>query len=244
MEPIVIIAATALELSLLIRSLGSRQFVGSGGRETYLGEFGPTKVVLAVAGIGKVNTAARLTSLLENFRPRLVINTGCGGAYPGSGLQVGDIAVASAEIYGDEGVLTPAGWKSLEAIGIAALEHGGTRYFNEFPLALLPAEQAVQLGSVLGITVRRGRFVTVSTCSGTTERGDELVRRFDAICENMEGAAAVHIATGYGVDCLEVRGISNLVEDRDLSRWNIPLAAEKAQRFILKFLEAYPEEQS
>jgi futalosine hydrolase len=40
------------------------------------------------------------------------------------------------------------------------------------------------------------------------------------------------------VDCLEIRGISNMVEDRDLSRWNIPLAVENAQRFVLKFIEA------
>jgi futalosine hydrolase len=47
----------------------------------------------------------------------------------------------------------------------------------------------------------------------------------------------------YGVDCLEVRGVSNMVEDRDLSRWNLPLAVEKAQRFIIKYLETCGEEQ-
>jgi futalosine hydrolase len=41
----------------------------------------------------------------------------------------------------------------------------------------------------------------------------------------------------YGIDCLEVRGISNMVEDRDLSRWDIPLAVEKTQRFLLRLLE-------
>jgi futalosine hydrolase len=42
----------------------------------------------------------------------------------------------------------------------------------------------------------------------------------------------------HGLDCLEVRGISNMVEDRDLSRWNVGDAVAKAQRFIRAFLEA------
>ena len=54
----------------------------------------------------------------------------------------------------------------------------------------------------------------------------------------MEGAAAAQVALRYGVDCLEIRGISNMVEDRDLLRWNISLAVENAQSFVLKFIEA------
>lgn len=238
MDPIIIAAATRQELSLLVRSTDAREVRRKKGlRETYRGKVGSATVLLAVTGIGKANTASALTALLERHTPRLLIDTGCAGAYGGSGLTVGDLAVASAEIYGDEGVLTPAGWESLEAIGIPQLERGESRFFNEFPLAFLPAERAMQLGVALGVTMRRGRFVTVSTCSGTSARGDELARRFDSICENMEGAVAAHLALRYGVDCLELRGISNMVEDRDLAGWNIPLAVERAQRFILKFLE-------
>ncbi len=243
MAPIIIAAATRQELALLVRSLGARQEQRSKGcHETYRGEIGGTTVLLSVTGIGKANTASALTSILERFTPRLLIDTGCAGAYCGSGLEVGDLAVAAAEVYGDEGVLTTTGWEPLEAIGIPQLERGESRFFNEFPLALLPAERAVQLGAALGIAVRRGTFVTVSTCSGTTARGDEMARRFNAICETMEGAVAAHMALLYGVDCLEVRGISNMVEDRDFSRWNIPLAVEKAQRYILKYLEIHAEQ--
>ncbi len=238
MAPIIIAAATHKELSLLVRSIGAGPEPGTRtGCEIYRGKLGSATLFLTVTGIGKANTASALTALLERVTPRFIINVGCAGAYGGSGLQVGDLAVASAEVYGDEGVLTPAGWESLESIGIPQVVRGGSRFFNEFPLTMLLAEQAVQLGAAQGITVRRGRFVTVSTCSGTTARGDDLARRFDAICENMEGAAAAHVALLYGVDCLEIRGISNMVEDRDLSAWNIPLAVETAQRFVLKYLE-------
>ena len=125
----------------------------------------------------------------------------------------------------------------MQTIGIPAVERGGRRYFNEFPLSLAAAAKAVHLAGTLGLALHRGRFVTVSTCSGTTARGERLRERFHAICENMEGAAIAQVALLYGVDTLEVRGISNLVEDRDLSRWDIPLAVEEVQRFLVKLVE-------
>jgi futalosine hydrolase len=55
--------------------------------------------------------------------------------------------------------------------------------------------------------------------------------------ENMEGAAVAQVCLRCGVDCLEIRGISNLVEARDLKKWDITRAVESAQRFVLKYLE-------
>ncbi len=235
MKPVVVAASTIQELSLLVRAACARQ--RGAGSGVYDARIGGREIILAVTGMGKVNAASTITALLECTPPQLLVNTGCCGAYRGSGLEPGDLAVATAEIFADEGVLTPAGWRPLEFIGIPFLEHGGKPLFNEFPLSAQAAEKAVHLADSLGISMRSGRFLTVSTCSGTSARGDELCRRFGGICENMEGAAAAQVALRYGVDCLEIRGISNMVEDRDLSRWDIPRAVEAAQSFVLKYIE-------
>ncbi|MCM2357226.1 MAG: futalosine hydrolase [Geobacteraceae bacterium] len=238
MKPVIVTAATHRELSLLIRALEGGGRLHLQGREGYRGELAGWPAILAVTGIGKVNTAAAVTSLLERFEPELLINTGCAGAYRGSGLAVGDLAMATAELFGDEGVLAPDGWHSLELIGIPALERNGERWFNAFPLTRWALDKASHVADGAGLALRRGPFITVSTASGTAERGDELLRRFGGICENMEGGAAAQVALLYGADCLELRGVSNLVEDRDLSRWDIPLAAERAQAFIMRFIGA------
>jgi futalosine hydrolase len=52
----------------------------------------------------------------------------------------------------------------------------------------------------------------------------------------MEGAASAHVCAIYGVPLAEVRGISNIIEKRDLSRWNIPLAATRAQQTALELI--------
>ena len=236
--PVLVTAATHQELDYLVRAVGPGRADLLLPHKVHGGVIDGVPVMLALTGMGKVNAASCLTLLVERHRPRLVINTGCAGAYDGSGLVVGDLVVASAEVYGDDGVFTTVGWEPLDFIGIPLLERNGQRYFNEFPLSFSASEKAMQLAAALGLPLKRGRFVTVSTCSGTLTRGRELAGRFDALCENMEGAAAAHVSLMYGIDCLELRGISNLVEDRDLSRWEISRAVENAQRFVVKYIQS------
>lgn len=239
MKPILVISAVEQEVSFLIRNLGCERFTENGFLKIYVGSAGERPVIIAASGIGKVNAASAAAKLIQQWQPGLVINTGCAGAFPVAGLRIGDLALAVSELFGDEGVMTPEGWKGLECIGIPVLELKGERYFNEIPLSFSVAEKAVQLAQALDIPLRRGRFLTVSTCSGTALRGCELYDRFAPVCENMEGAAVALVSLQHGVDCLEVRGISNMIEDRDLSGWNIPLAVEQAQRFVLKFIEGF-----
>ena len=238
MRPVIVTAATPRELSLLVSALEGKERFQVIHRDAYRGEVEGRPVILAVTGIGKVNTAVVITALLERIEPELLINTGCAGAFRGSGVAVGDLAIATTEVLGDEGVLALDGWHSLDLIGIPAVERNGETYFNRFPLTRWAVDKAVHVARTGGVSLHHGTFVTVSTTSGTLERGEELCRRFGGICENMEGGAAAQVAMLYGVDCMEVRGVSNIVEDRDPACWDIPLAVAKAQEFIARFIGA------
>jgi futalosine hydrolase len=237
MKPILILAAVPRELELLIGSLTDPYHDSSAMYPVTEGLLGSKRLVCCSGGIGKANAAAAATSLIERYHPELVVNTGCGGAYPGSGLSVGDLAVASDETFGDEGVLAPNGWMDMKDMGLPLLSEGDRLWYNSIPLARHEAQKAMKLAGSHGVKLTRGRFVTVSCCSGTKERGLELARRYQAVCETMEGAAIALTALRYGVPCLEIRGISNLVEDRDLSRWDLNRAVEAAQRFVIKIIE-------
>ncbi len=193
-------------------------------------------VTYAASGIGKTNAAHAATILIEKFSPELLILFGVGGAYPSAGLEVGDIAIAGKEIYGDEGVLAKDGFHGTEFIGIPLLKEGRKKYFNEFPLDKNLIKHVTRYA--LRVTnFKSGTFVTVSTCTGTRKRALELKKRYGAICENMEGAAVAHICAIYGVPMLEIRGISNIVKDRDKSRWDIKLAAENCQKAVMEMLK-------
>jgi futalosine hydrolase len=54
--------------------------------------------------------------------------------------------------------------------------------------------------------------------------------------ENMEGAAVAHVAHLHGVPVGEVRGISNIVTNRDTSQWKLKNAADLAQEALLAWI--------
>jgi futalosine hydrolase len=163
------------------------------------------RVRTIVTGVGQVNMAHGLTLAIEQQHPDAIIVVGIGGAYPASGLAIGDVVCAESETFGDLGVETPEGFLEL------------TDFLQStYPLQLFPAP-------------RRARFVTVSTCTGTNELSTRIQARSQGAVESMEGAAAVQIATRYGIPIGELRGISNLTGRRDRDSWKVKEAAAAAQ---------------
>ncbi len=196
------------------------------------GQLDGVPVRVLVTGMGKSNAAHALTVLLERESVGGIISFGVAGAYPGSGLTVGGTALASLAVYGDEGVQTPSGWMDTQGIGIPLVQDAEQPRFNAFPLDGTRVAAAERSLAAAGITMRTGPFVTVSCCSGTAQLGAERAQRFGGLCEDMESAALAHVCAIYRVPMLAVRGISNLVEDRDLSRWQLAEGIEAACRAV------------
>jgi futalosine hydrolase len=86
-----------------------------------------------------------------------------------------------------------------------------------------------------------GPFVTISEVSGTRKRADEMEKRFRGICENMEGAAVAQLCTLYDTPFLEIRGISNLVKDRDRKEWNLSAAVRVSQQAAMEIITHWQE---
>ncbi|HWR71931.1 MAG TPA: futalosine hydrolase [Nitrospirota bacterium] len=239
---IALLCSVQLEAEQLIAKTTGARSVQLGSTPIREGTLCGKRVVLCVGGMGKVNAAHAATLLLTQFTPASLVVFGIGGAYPSSGARIGDIALASEEIAGDEGVLTVEGFRDASSLGIPLLKTATARIFTTYPApeALL-ARSLRTLASPAGPVVHAGSFVTLSTCTGTAARARELEERYHALCENMEGAAAAHVAEQHGIPWLETRGISNIVEDRDLSKWDIPKAAAVVQDSVLRLLEAWDQ---
>ena len=202
---LLICIATPLEGGLLRERLSARPDVG-----------------LVCTGVGAVNAAHAATLAILRDRPDAIVVCGVGGAYPGSGLAIGDVVCADVECYGDLGAATPSGFLDMKALGLPVIS-GGVPIYNDLPLAVFPLE-------------RRVKFVTVSACTGTDAAARALEARTGGAVENMEGAAVAHVAHLHGVAVGEVRGISNLVTDRDTSAWRLEEAAIAAQEALVAWL--------
>ncbi|MDB4947545.1 MAG: futalosine hydrolase [Gemmatimonadetes bacterium] len=242
--PLALVCAVALECAELRGALADARQVAIGRKPAWEGALDGRPVILLPAGMGKTNAAQAATALLETRAVRGVLGFGVAGAYAGSGLALGDVALASAAVYGDEGVDGPDGWMSTEGIRIPLLEADGARVFNEFVLDAARVGRARAALADAGIAARVGPFVTLSACSGTAVRGEELARRWGALCEGMEGAALAHVCAIYRVPFLELRAVSNHVEDRDLSRWRLRDAAAAAQRAARVVAAAWTPDES
>lgn len=211
------------------------------GRHRCYGRIFDQNIALLEAGVGAVNTAHALTSVLDSKPPVCVVQVGIGGAYPDSGLSVGDIAIATEEVYGDLGIVLPNRYAFADEIGIPIVP-GDTPRFNVMPvddqLSEAAAAAADRVAAETGCRAKAGRFLTLQQCTGCSTLAAELEQRFGAICENMEGAAAAHVCALYRIPFFEIRGISNIVEDRDTSKWDIPTASSRAQAAILNFFKS------
>lgn len=177
---------------------------------------------LVQTGIGKANAAACVARAMERSRYRAILNVGIAGALPGSGLRLCQPVVATSSVYADEGVETPSGFLTCEAIGFPLGPFAG-RGVEASAWVRARAESALK-----PMGVRAGVVATVSTCSGTDELAASVERRTGAIAEAMEGASVGHVVARFSdafprraASFLEVRVISNTTGSRASQRWDI-----------------------
>lgn len=181
-----------------------------------------------ITGAGVLESAISLTKFLSENKIDCVILFGVCGAYVDSGVDVLDICLAEEEHFGDFGV----------AMG------DKIEYFTEeilknkcnFDLKNSFFDKIEKHLAALETPYKKGHFVTVNSCSGTLSRGNFLRNKFGAICENMEGAAVARICEIYRVPMVELRCVSNLVEDRDKSKWKIKEALTKGSDVLAQLL--------
>jgi futalosine hydrolase len=244
---ILIIAAVDDELNALIQKISHPHRSIIGNRNIISGTIGNVNVKLLVSGPGMINTAQALTAMIESERPQLIVDTGCAGAFQQSGLTIGDIAIATQEIDIHSG-----------------LESSTDKYIpDELPFDLLNRPEAINnkisgfknryqihedlinqacniLQSVtmpLHFQVKKGPFLTVSTITTSDARANALFKKFNPCMEQMEGAAAAHIAAIYDLLFIEIRSASNFVGKRDMDSWNLDLAFQNACTAVYKFIQ-------
>lgn len=180
---------------------------------------------LFVAGIGPLETAVRLTRRLSENRLdiALVINFGVAGAYVGSGAGLLDICLAECEVMGDFGICHHESYEPFaEQLSVRTV----------FPLESRYLSQAGGILKEQNINWKRGLFVTVNGATATSKRGAMLRAVHNGLCENMEGGAVARVCEEFDIPCLEVRCVSNMVEDRNLANWQLAAAVQRCGQAV------------
>ena len=163
-----------------------------------------------LTGVGIPQALAETLVTAGQLKPKRILNIGIAGAYPGSGLRIGDVTTALFETYGDVGfeLPEPPGFRSINGSP-----------WGEFYQTPLPLEQFTEFPCA-----HSGVGCTVNACTGTEETGRAREAAFGADFETMEGAAVAQAGQILEIPVCEIRAISNFASTRDMRSENIQLA--------------------
>ena len=218
---ILIVAATWMEVKLLTEELEFNEEKSHCIKNYRSADH---EIDILISGIGPVFTTYQLTSVLHDVKYDLVINTGIAGSLTQE-IGIGEVVQVVSEEFADLGIEKNEDYLTLFESGFIdsneyPFEQGLLRFSN-VPVNL-------QMKKVRGITSGKshGRLSTIA----------EIKEKFHAQVESMEGAAVFYVCKWHGIECLQIRAVSNFVEPRDSSLWNIPIALENLKHALLEVL--------
>jgi futalosine hydrolase len=183
-------------------------------------------ITVAETGIGIASTVYNLTKLLTS-KYDLVLNIGIAGSFSEK-LRMGEVVTVYSETFGDFGVSEKDGFRTCFEANIIPP--------NMFPYTngVLTSENAEKISSEMSVPLVRG--ITNNTVSGEKNLIERMKDRFAPEIETMEGAAFFYVCLMENVPFAEIRSISNMVEPRDKSKWNIPMAVKNLSDKVNSYL--------
>jgi futalosine hydrolase len=219
---ILIVAATPMEVKLLIEEFS---FVEEKNDFLRHYKFAGSEIDLLITGIGTTFTTFRLTQTLAENNYNLVLNMGIAGSLTRE-LHIGEIVNVVSEEFADLGIEKPDEFLTLFEAGFMDA--------NEYPFenGTLKATAGIEFAGL-----KKVRGITTNMSHGRKQSIAEIHQKFSAHVESMEGAAVFYVCNSMGVWCNQIRAISNFVEPRDSSKWNIPLALENLKEAIIEVLK-------
>ena len=212
---LLLVVAMDSEADALRSAAGSGPAGAVQGAMVSEGRIGGLEVVIARADIGPVCAAVATSAVLAaDHTFDAAISTGIAGAFPGCGLDVGDLVVSTAIIDADLGMETAAGFET----GASRGWRGGA----------VDCDPGLAARFAESLPARACQILTVTRLSAADGRIAELRTSFpDAPVEAMEGIGVAVAARAFDVPALEIRAISNLVGPQERYPWDPDRALAK-----------------
>jgi futalosine hydrolase len=226
--PILIVSATRFETAPLRAALSQRfascaTAVGEGYRCPHTGR----SVIFFSTGVGVPETLLSLAPYVHTLQPGFVLQMGIAGSFDRS-LALGQVVEVISECYADLGAEDRDGrFLDLYTLGLDdpnRFPFTKGKLLNPKPLAL---EGTIPVSGL-----------TANTASGQAPRIAALVERCPVQVESMEGAAVFDCCLRMGWSFAQVRGLSNYVEPRDRTQWQIALAVSRVNAVVERWINA------
>ena len=225
-----IIGAMDPEVEGLIALLENPKEEKLGALTFFAGEILGKRVVIARCGIGKVFAAMCCEAMILKFAPRLVVNTGVGGALNHS-LRPTDIVIGSRTFQHDMDT-SPFGDPKGLISGINKI------YLDCDERArgiLTNAAKNLSLNAIVG-DIATGDCVVADNA-----KREAITAAFGGDACEMEGCAIAQVAYTNGVPFIIVRAISDSADGEaslDYPKF-LKIAAENSLKLVLELIKSY-----
>ena len=186
------------------------------------------KVQFYQSGVGMLASSVALTRMAIEDKPDLIIQIGIAGSFKQS-TQLGKVVVINEEILGDTGVEENGVWKDIFDL---KLEKSNYHPFEKrkLPNPWLKKFNMLKLPELSAITVNQ-----IST---DAKRIKQLQKKYKPDVESMEGAALHYIGREMGIPFIQIRAISNVVGERDKSKWLLKASIDNLNKTVLQYIDA------
>jgi len=165
----------------------------------YCGELCGNEVIVAVSGVGKVNSAVCAQTMILKYSPTVIMNTGVAGGISKE-TKIGDLVIATAVVQHDmdsSPLGDPVGFIS----GINIINIPCAKYLVEL---LKKASETIENTNIFtGIIATGDQFII------SVDEIERISTQFGAIATEMEGGSIGHVCYVNGVDFCVVRSISD-----------------------------------
>jgi len=212
-----IVVAAPAEARAILAGFGSNASIPDEWNSISLG----ASFDLLLSGVGKANAAGATSLAIAHTAPSRVLNLGICGALPhAEPVKIGESVLATRCLLADEGIETPSGWIPLANAGFpGAIDADSISPDATFNQLLMP------------LADRAGVIATVSSCSGSDARAEEISRRcsLEGLAEAMEGAAVGLASARQGTPFAELRVVSNRTGNRESQGWDLAGAIARLQ---------------
>lgn len=169
-----------------------------------------------ITGVGMVATAFHLGEKLSTNTYDFAINVGIGGAVS-KDLALGELVFVAQDLFYELGAEDDKDFLPIDQLG-----------FGKSTFSAIPGVASTwysKLKCVNGVTVNKVHGNEESIC--------RLKERADVAVESMEGAAFYYACDAVSLPSIQVRAISNYVEKRDRGKWQIGLAVNNLNSWLI-----------
>jgi len=217
-----IIGAMEIEIKNLLKHMSDATVETISGVDYNTGNIGKIRIIAAVCGIGKVNSAMCAQTMCIKYSPDYLINIGVAGNLS-KDLKVGDLVAAASVVQHD----------------IDSSQLG-------FPLGLIPSVNAInikcseKLISILSgfDDVKHGVIATGDQFVWKKETKDFISNNYQAIAAEMEGGSIGQVCYLNNIDFVVIRCISDNADDdsdMDFEKY-LTETAQKSINLVLRLL--------